>query len=127
MADRAPSNRRSFRLRVGPMDKYLAVQQDLGGATSETNEQTPSWTTEGSRWFRIDPLKGDEFVRVRQVHSTATHKVTGWWESGLYTTKKRLLDVAASRSFEINEVRNIGERSVGVELICTEALAPLNE
>lgn len=69
---------------------------------------------------KVEPLTGRELDRVRQLHATATHRVSTRYLAGVLTTYRVTF---RGRTFAINDVRNPEERGRELILICTEAKA----
>jgi len=101
---------------AGRMRHRVSIQQvtetkDTYGATTRT------WATIATVWAAIEPIAGREYFYAQQVQSNVSHRVTIRHRAGV-TPKMRIMH--DSRTFEIESVRNLGERDRWLELMCSE-------
>lgn len=68
-------------------------------------------------WASVEPLSGRELFYAQQVQSHTTHRVRIRHIEGLTSAHRFLL---GDRKFNIDAVRNAGERNVYIECDCTE-------
>jgi SPP1 family predicted phage head-tail adaptor len=94
------------------------VPDGLGGFTEEwTPLDPPTW------YCAIQPAAArdmERLVAAGVVQTTAAHLLAGEYHPGI-TTETRL--TFEGRSFRVQSVRDLDERHVALELVCTEAVA----
>jgi SPP1 family predicted phage head-tail adaptor len=79
-----------------------------------------TWATVGTRWAKIEPMRGTETQRSEQNVSDVTHKITLRYYPGL-TPSFRLVE--GSRVFHIESVINTDESDVMSVCECVEGVA----
>lgn len=84
---------------------------------NDFNEPIDAWSSYGTVWGRISPMKGEELFHAQQTNATVTHKILIRYNSNV-TAKHRV--IFNSRIFEINAVLDPEERNEMLFLHCTE-------
>lgn len=88
--------------------------------TDELLQQTEVWATYATVWASVRPIKGREYIAVKQVNAEISVVITMRYVSGI-TPEMRVL--FGSRVFEIVSVINVDERNRVLELMCKEVVA----
>ena len=104
-------------MRAGSLRHTVTVQQrtELPDAYGEPAQ---TWTTlHANQPASIEPLSGRELITAQAVQSDVTHRVRMRYVAGVQT-KHRIL--FGSRVFDIRAVRNVDERNIELEMLCTE-------
>lgn len=102
----------------GQLRKRIVIQTNTP-AQDAAGQPIASWADTTTRWGSIEPLSGRELMQIQAVMASATHRVRMRYYSGL-TVKHRLK--FGTRYLEINSLRNLDERGIEHECICTELL-----
>lgn len=85
--------------------------------TDELLQQSNVWATYATVWASIRPVKGREYIAVKQVNAEISAVITIRYLSGI-TPEMRIL--FGNRVFGIVSVINVDERSRVLELMCRE-------
>lgn len=106
-------------MRLGPLRHRVTIQFE------ERNEDgygghLPNWLDLYTVFASVDPLSGQEAVVARQLQDTVTHKVVMHYRAGVKPAMRLRF---GTRTFNIREVRNPGERNQRLELRCEEGAA----
>ncbi|MDB6061562.1 MAG: phage head-tail adaptor [Verrucomicrobiaceae bacterium] len=106
-------------MRAGDLDKRAQIQR-RSTAQDDFGQPLETYTDVVTRWIKIEPLSGREFISRSGEAADSTHKITLRPFNGL-TPAHRI--VYHARIFDIQHVANIAERGVDMILICKERLA----
>ena len=101
---------------AGTLRQRVAVQakteeRDASGGIVET------WTTQHTRWARVEPLRGKELFEAQAVDARLTTKVTMRAYAGLSATQRL---VYGTRVLNIVSVMDLDERHITTVALCTE-------
>lgn len=104
-------------MRAGKLRHLVTVDQrsatpDTYGEPAQT--WTPLYTNQPAS---IEPLSGRELINAQAVQSDVTHRVRMRYVSGI-ETKHRI--VFGTRVLDIRAIRNVDERGIEWEMLCTE-------
>ncbi|MEY2690706.1 MAG: hypothetical protein RL375_4906 [Pseudomonadota bacterium] len=105
-------------MRAGELRHQVAVQT-VTIASDTTGSPVETWATSSTVWGSVEPLRGREYFAAHQIHADATHMVRIRYLSTL-TREMRFL--FGSRALKINEIRNVDERGIYQDCLCTEVL-----
>jgi SPP1 family predicted phage head-tail adaptor len=100
----------------------LTVEQDALGNEFE-GEPATTPVVVCQVWGKIEPLTGREYNQAQQMQSNVTHKITTELlpqNKGPANSRMRLKH--GTRTFEVQSVVNVNERSRELEWMCTEVV-----
>lgn len=105
-------------LRIGRLRHRIIIQQvtetrDAAGSVIE------SWDTFATVWGGMDPIAGREYFAAKQTQAETTHRIRIRYLSGVLPKMRVFWD---SRTFDITQVINYGERNEEMHLMATEAI-----
>lgn len=98
-----------FRHRITILEK--TVTRDGYGAEIVT------WTTQGTYWASVEPIRGREFVEMKQAQAEVSHRIRMRVATGIKPEMRVSFD---GREFEIDSVINVRERDRELQLMCRE-------
>ena len=81
-------------------------------------EQTVTFSKAADAYAYIEPLRGREYWAAAQIQAETTHEIRMRPLDITLTNRHEI--VFGTRRFEIEAVRNIGERNVELVLMCKE-------
>jgi SPP1 family predicted phage head-tail adaptor len=104
-------------MRAGQLRHLVTIEQRA--TTPDTyGEPAQTWTTlQADQPASIEPLSGRELINAQAVQSDVTHRVRMRYVAGI-ETKHRI--VFGTRVLDIRAIRNVDERGIEWELLCTE-------
>jgi len=88
-------------------------------ARAANGELLRIWVRYAYAWALIQPLRGTEAMLAQQVQGRMQHRITVRYDNRIKAEHRIRY---GTRNFEINEIRNIDERDVYCELMCTEVV-----
>ena len=100
--------------------KHRVTVQKLAVTRDSTGEELETWSNVGTRWAKIEPLRGKENYQRSGETTTNFYKVLMRYEAGLLSTDRRL--VYGSQYLDIESVINIDEANSDYELTCRESI-----
>ena len=97
--------------------------------TIQTKTQTGDGYGEGSAalatlatvWGSIEPVRGTEFLNAQQVNAEVSHQIVLRYRSDLTVTPENQISYSG-RTFEIQSIRNMGERDRTWEIDAKEVV-----
>jgi len=101
---------------AGRLRHRVQIEADTPTRASDGGD-VEAWSTVATVWAGIEPLSGREYFTAQQTQSQVTHKITVRYFRGL-TAAHRIK--YGSRTFQIEGVRNMGERNAKMELMAKE-------
>lgn len=107
-------------IRAGQLRHVIYVETKTE-ARDATGGVTETWTIpqNGKRYASVEPLTGREFLEAQSVGSDITHKIRMRHYDGLTPTMRIKF---GSRTFNIEQVRNVEERDRATEVMVKEVL-----
>lgn len=111
------ANLRRF-IRAGDL-RHRVEYQTRTMSQGTSGESTPFFSTQNTRWARVEPFQGDEKTLAAQQVADVTHMVTLRWQGG-ERPKDQLL--WGSRVFNIRRIVNVDELDKKLVLLCTEVV-----
>ena len=105
-------------MRAGRLRHRVAIQSQTR-SLDVYGEDTGSWSTVSTVWASIEPISGAERLQSNTIEATTTHRVRMRGGATVDTTNRLLF---GSKTFEIEAVIDDGERGIGKELMCREAV-----
>lgn len=111
-----PVDPRRLTLLVSDLPHRVAVQRKTESVDSY-GKKTKTWTTLGTYWASVEPLRGRERERARAIRSDLTHTVYLRHRIDV-TPQDRLL--FQGRILNVTSAINVGERNIALELLCAE-------
>ena len=96
--------------------KHRVTVQKLAVTRDSTGEELETWSNVGTRWAKIEQVKGSENYQRSGETSTAIYNVHMRYEAGLLSTDRRL--VYGSQYLDIESLINVDEANVEYELSC---------
>lgn len=107
-------------MRAGPLRHRVTVQSSSSAADGFGQPQ-PTWGSVGEYWANVEPLVGREAERARQVRADATHRVTMRIPVTITTAHRLVFE--STRTLNVAQVLNVGERDREQRLVCVEILS----
>lgn len=104
-------------IRAGSLRHSVVIQERTLTADAYGG-RTEAWATFATVWANVEPLSSSEQWRAQQVQSSVSHKVTIRYLAGI-DSKMRVKH--GTRYLHIGSIRNVDERNIELELLCTEA------
>lgn len=103
-------------MRAGRL-RHRVTFQERALIANGYGEEEEIWSDVSDRWVSIMPAKADEIAAAGTVQAQVSHTIRlRYWSA--VTHQFRV--VYGSRTFNIDSVRNIGERDRELELLCLE-------
>ena len=104
-------------MRAGTLRHLVTIEQR--STTPDTyGEPAQTWTTlQANQPASIEPLSGRELVNAQAIQADVTHRLRMRYVAGVHT-KHRI--VFGARIFDIKAVRDVDERGIELEMLCTE-------
>jgi SPP1 family predicted phage head-tail adaptor len=104
-------------MRAGQL-RHLVTVQSRSTTPDTYGEPAQTWSSlYADQPASIEPLSGRELLNAQAIQSDVTHRLRMRYVSGV-ETKHRIL--FGSRVFDIRAVRNVDERGIELEILCTE-------
>ena len=108
-------------MQAGKLRHKAQVQRNAGeGTLGAHGEITDNWVKDFDWWVSIETLSGRELELARQNFPTATHRITGRYDSRLNNTRHRL--AYNGRTFHIEHADNVDQRNIEWVLTCGEEI-----
>lgn len=100
-------------MRSGRLSERITIQQK--SVTRDTvGAEVITWSTVATVWAAVEPLRGREFVAIRQTTTDITTRFLIRYRSGITAAMRILL---GSQAYNIVEVINPRMRNVELELM----------
>lgn len=93
------------------IDEKMATRNGFG-------EEVITWSQVGVFWASVEPLRGREFVEMRQAHADVTTRIRLRVQD--MTITPAMLATYDGREFEIESVIEVNERGRELHLMCRE-------
>lgn len=103
-------------MKIGELRHRVEIQNKTV-QMDELLQQSEVWATYATVWASVRPIKGREYVAVKQVNAEVSVVITMRYLSGI-TSEMRIL--FGNRVFDIVSVINADERNRVLELMCKE-------
>ena len=103
-------------MRIGQLRHRLALQAETQ-SQGATGEVTSSYATDTTVWGSLSPVSGKELEQAKQISEEITYKAVIRYYSSLTSEYRILHD---SRTFEIMNIQNFGERDIYQTLLLKE-------
>ena len=103
-------------MRAGRLRHQVVIQTPAEDNDSY-GQAIKTWGTFATVHAAVEPLNGREFLAAAQINAETTTKITIRYLSGI-TQKMRIS--YDNRLFNIEAMKNIGERDRQIELMCSE-------
>lgn len=107
---------------IGLMRQRLVWQQATF-TTSQSGQTVPSWSTVGTYWAHVEPMRGMELYNASQTKTGTWHKVR-MRNVGSITPKDRFLFEDTGRILNVESVLREDERNAYLIIQCTEQITP---
>ena len=109
-------------MRAGALRQRITLQALVAGSPQQTpsGESAAVWTDIVTVYARVSPLSGRELFAAQQYASEVTHAIRVRWRAEI-TDRMRVK--FGTRFFTIHWLRNLDERDIEIELLCSEGLA----
>ena len=105
-------------MRAGRLRHQVVIQ-----TPTETNDSQgqaiKSWGTFATVHAAVEPMSGREYFGASQINADTSTKITIRWLSGITAKMRVSYD---SKLYNIEAIRNIGERDRQIELMCSEGV-----
>lgn len=108
-------------MRAGRLDQRVILQSPAGSRDA-VGERTTTWTNVATVWASIGPLSVRDLLAAGQTQSEVTHRVRIRHSSTVAAIDASWRVLFGARILVIQGVRNIDERDVEIELLCSEGL-----
>jgi SPP1 family predicted phage head-tail adaptor len=105
---------------AGKLRHRLTIQQP-DDHVGTANEELPNYSTFATVWGSVEPLSGSEGLQLRQMGSTASHRIKIRFHARITNDMRVAWN---SRYFYIESHSNPEERNREIELLCTERTTP---
>ena len=98
------------------LDKKVSIQRQTT-TTDSSGQPQDTWTTTSNPWVSIRPISGKEYFNASGERAQVSHEVV-LRHGPTVAPKDRI--VYGSRTFDIQSVLNLEERSRYLKLMCRE-------
>ena len=105
-------------MRAGRL-RHLVVIQEPTETNDSQGQAIKAWGTFATVHAAVEPLNGREYFAAAQINAETTTKIVIRWLDGI-TQKMRIS--YDSKVYNIESIRNIGERDRQIELMCSEGV-----
>ena len=82
-----------------------------------TGEEMITWTGVGDFWASVEPIRGREFVEMKQAQAEISTRIRMRFTDGITPTMRVRYD---GRDFEIQAVIHVEEKQRELQLMCSE-------
>lgn len=103
-------------MRAGRYRHRVTIKEKVV-ARNGYGEEVVAWSPVATVWADIQPIRGREYLEMRQEQADVSHRVYLRWREGVEPTMRVYFE---GRVLEIESVIRPEERRVGLELICRE-------
>ena len=103
-------------MRAGQLRHQIQLQNGTSVQDS-LGQSMPTFTTYATVWAKVEPLRGAEVERGKQIFAECDYKVTIRYRDGVKVTDRV---VFGSQTFEIGSMVNWAMRNIMLELYCKE-------
>lgn len=111
-------------LLAGTLRRRLQLETKPAAEDAERDEhgqEVVAWTPAGVSWGNVEPLSGRELTNALQIRNDITHRITTRYRSGR-SDPSRIRWTMAGRVFNVVSIRNLDERGVTQDFLCTEVV-----
>jgi len=105
-------------MRAGRL-RHLIVIEQASEANDSQGQAIKTWSTFATVHAAVEPLTGREYEAAAQINAETTTRITIRYLAGI-TQKMRIS--YDSKLYNIEAMRNIGERDRQIELMCSEGV-----
>jgi SPP1 family predicted phage head-tail adaptor len=106
-------------MRVGKLNKLITIQYKKTVTDPVNGNITEVWVDLYTLWASVDTLKLNEVFKAQAIEINATHKLTSRYRAGI-DSKMRIK--YGDRKFEIKNIRDLEEKHVYLDYICSELI-----
>lgn len=99
--------------------RHRLILQTVNDAADGQGGFVKAWTDTATVWGSLEPLSGRELLQAQQVQSRVTHKSRLRYRSDVTVTPAMRIK-KGTRTFNVQEVRNVEERNVYLDLMLEE-------
>lgn len=107
-------------MRAGNLRNRVILQKPEGVRDSVGERQT-TWVDVATIWAQVSPFSTKEQFLAAQASASTSHRITMRYSSVYSAISASWRVLFGSRIFVIDGIRNIDERNIYLELICTES------
>lgn len=100
--------------------RHRITLQSPSGTRDAVGERSTTWTNVATVWASVEPLSTSERHIAAQAHTFLTHRVTIRYASVVSAIDASWRVLFGDRVLTIEGVRNLNERNITLELVCTE-------
>ena len=108
-------------MRAGNL-RHSVILQSPGGIRDSLGERTTTWLNVATVKAGVSPLAVRELLAAGQLMGETTHKVRVRYHSAIAAIDTSWRVLFGSRVLVVTGVRNIEERKIEIELLCSEGL-----
>jgi len=105
-------------MRAGRLRHQVIIQTPTETVDAE-GQAVKSWGTFLTVQAAVEPLGGREYFAAQQYNAATTTKITVRYQDGITAKMRVSYD---SKIYNIENVRNVGERDRMIELLCSEGV-----
>ncbi len=102
--------------------RHQIILQQPRGTRDAVGERQTTWTDSSPVWASIEPLTLRQAFMAAQQHASTTHKIEVAYVPALAAVEAGWRIKFGNRYFVVDGVKNIEERNITLELLCTEGL-----
>lgn len=106
-------------MNIGKLAHRVTLQRP-GGTRDAVGERVTTWTDVATVWANVTPTSTAERNIAAQAHSLVTHRITIRYGSEWSTIDGSWRVKFGTRYMPIEGVRNLEEKNLWIELVCTE-------
>lgn len=105
-------------MRAGRL-RHLVIIQEPTETNDTQGQAVKTWGTFATVHAAVEPLTGREYFAAQQINAETSTKITIRYLAGITQKMRVSYD---SRLYNIEGMKNIGERDRQIELMCSEGV-----
>mgnify|MGYP002265685874 CR=1 FL=1 len=99
--------------------RHVVIIETPGESNDTQGQPIKTWSTFATVHAAVEPLTGREYFAAAQINAETTTKITIRYQAGITQKMRVSYD---SKIYNIDGIKNIGERDRQIELTCSEGV-----
>jgi SPP1 family predicted phage head-tail adaptor len=110
----------------GKRNVRITFEADKGTERTDSGDRIEDWQQLFKRWAEVVQLSGRELVNAKEVHASATHRITVVSDSSIESIDTKYRIRAKGRTYNIVSINNTESRDREVVILCGEHASGVN-
>jgi SPP1 family predicted phage head-tail adaptor len=99
--------------------RHRVTIQEKNASRNTYGEEVPAWSEIATVWAGVEPLRGREYLEMRQVQAEVTTRIRMRYLSGI---APEMRVVWGNHTYDILTVIHINTRGAEMQLLCSEVV-----